>query len=537
MKLNQQIIYGLLLFGTITGNLACKKGFQEINQPYKDAGINTQTIPGLFNGLSKNVTNEDNTLFVSLFYHNTNQQAVQNKETPYLNYSSSLWNNYYPSLTTYKALLKLISQQPNPSTFENARLMAGTLMASKTLHMLDYYGRIPYSKAGLADGGTEFYRPAYDNEIDIYKSALADLKAAADGIKADASQSNLGASESFLFNDFNAWKKFANALRLRYAVRLYNKDQALASEIINDIIGGNKPLPNNQAAEAIEKNNFGIWPASLTPKITFGDSQWYSFRETSVSDIRMSSNVWSQMAGLDNDPTGASIFDPRCYVFFQTSNEDKWIPQPQDRSKSDGGAPYKNGNVARQPIGTDPGNKFAAFNFWMVYDQVYFPRLIITEADVHFLKAEIYQRGMGVGKNIALAKTEYEAGITSSVDFWYTYTKNSPVWTTKPTPPTALKMTAFLTNPKVLYNGGNDADALKKIATQAWLATMFQPFEAWSIVRRTGLTPRDPNTAVSTVIKLPYPNDESVNNAENWKAVTGGADPTAQSKVKVYWMP
>lgn len=536
MKLNQKIIYGMLVFGTITGNFACKKGFVEINQPYKDAGINTQTVAGLFNGLAKNITNEDNTLYISLFYGSTNQQAVQNKETPYLNYSSSLWNSYYPSLKTYKALLKLISEQPNPSVFENIRLMAGTMMASRTLHMLDYYGNIPYSKASLADGGTEFYRPVYDKEIDVYKSALADLKAASDGIKVSSSQTSLGASDSFLFNDLNAWVKFTNALRLRYAVRLYNKEQALASEIINDIIGGNKPLPNNQASENLLKNNFGVWPGSLTPKISL-ETQWYSFRETSVSNIRMSSNVWAQMATSAVDPAGATIFDPRCYVFFQTNNADKWIPQPQDRSVSDGGLPYKGDLKARQPIGADPENKFAAFNFFLVYDQVYCPRLIITEADVHLLKAEIYQRGMGVGKNITLAKSEYEAGITSSVDFWYTYTKNSDVWTTKPTAPTPVQMTAFLTNPKVAYNGANDADALKKIATQAWLATMFQPAEAWAIVRRTGLTPKDANTVPSTVVKLPYPNDESVNNAENWRAATGGADPTAQSKVKVYWMP
>lgn len=527
----------MLVFCTITGTLSCKKGFEEINQPYKDAGINTQTIAGLFNGLAKNVTNEDNTLFVSLFYHQTNQQAVQNKETPYLNYSSSLWNSYYPSLKVYKALLKLISEQSNPAEFNNAKLMAGVLMASRTLHMLDYYGDIPYTNAALADGGLEFYRPTYDKQADIYKSVLADLKAAADGIKSAPGQTSLGASDSFLFNDLDAWVKFANALRLRYALRLSGKEQALSAEIISDIIGGNKPLPNNQSADALEKSNYGAWPGSVNPKITFGDGQWYSFRETSVSNIRMSSNVWSQMAGLDVDPTGASIFDPRCYVFFQTNNADQWIPQPQDRSKSDGGLPYKADNKARQPIGDDPENKFASFNFFMVYDQVYFPRLIITEADVHFIKAEIYQKGLGVGKDINLAKAEYEAGIKSSVDFWYAYTRNSSVWTTKPATPTPVQMTALLTNPKVLYNGANDADALKKIATQAWLATMFQPAEAWAIVRRTGLTPRDPNTAVSTVVKLPYPNDESTNNAENWKAVTGGADPTAQSKVKVYWMP
>ncbi len=87
------------------------------------------------------------------------------------------------------------------------------------------------------------------------------------------------------------------------------------------------------------------------------------------------------------------------------------------------------------------------------------------------------------------------------------------------------------------YNGANDADALRKIATQAWLATLFQPWEAWAIVRRTGLTPKDPNYAPSVVNKLPYPDDENINNHENWQAATNGASPGQQVLQKIYWMP
>lgn len=537
MKLNQKIIYGMLVFWTITGSLACKKGFEEINRPYNEAGVETQTVAGLFNGLAKSVTDEDNTLYISLFYSSTNQQAVQNKITPYLNYSSSFWNKYYPSLKNYRSLLKRITQEANPAEFDNVKHMATILIASKTLHMLDYYGSIPYTQAGLGDTGIEFYRPVYDKEADIYKSVLADLKTAVNGINSAGGQTSIGASESFLNSDFDAWKKFGNSLRLRYAVRLYNKEQALASEIINDIIGGNQLLPNNQDVAKLEKSNFGFWPGSVSPGIST-ERQWYTFRETSVSNIRMSKNVWNKMSSSDA-PSGAGIYDPRCFIFFQTNNADQWVPQLQNGSESEGGEPYKNdGSPSRRPIGSDPGNKFASFNFFTIYDQIYFPYLIITEADVHFLKAEIYQRGMGVGKNTSLAKTEYEAGITSSVNFWYAYANNSKAWLIKPIPPTALQMTAFLSNPAVLYNGGNDNDALTKIATQAWLATMFQPAEAWSIVRRTGLTPKDPSfNPTYRVNKLPYPNEESVNNNANWKNATGGADQNAQALNKVYWMP
>jgi hypothetical protein len=539
MKFNQKIIYAMLALGIMTGTTACKKGFEDINKPYNQGSTATQSIPGLFNGMSKVITDEDYTLNVCLFYPITNQQGTQNVSAPFFNYTSSLWTKYYPMLHNYKSLLRLIEKESVPGSYNNVKYMASIMMASRTLHMLDYYGQIPYSEAGLAETGSGFYSPAYDKEADVYASVLSDLKIAADGLTLNSpGQVNIGASESFLANNFNSWVKFANALRLRYAVRLYNKDQALATGIITDIIGGNKPLPNNQVEGSLQNDNFGSWPSVVPPNSPdYFDRQWYAFRENSVSNIRLSTNVFAQMTSNTADQTGTAIYDPRCFVFFQTNNDDKWIAQAQNGSQSDGGVPYKNDLVARQPIGADPANKFSAFNFFLAYDYKNFPCLIITEADVHFLKAEIYQRGMGVAANIVLAKSEYEAGITSSVNFWYAYTQLSATWTVKPTKPTALKMTAFLTNPAVLYNGANNADALKKIATQGWLATLFQPAEAWAIVRRTGLTPKDPTYNPTVVNKLPYPNDEASYNNANWKAVTGGANPTAQTQVKVYWMP
>ncbi|MGE7775396.1 SusD/RagB family nutrient-binding outer membrane lipoprotein [Chitinophaga sp. NPDC101104] len=537
----KSIIYSLLACGLLIGGGSCRKGFEDLNRPYSDADESRINIPGLYNGLVESFTKYgDDALNVSLLYPITNQQAYQNTLAPYVNYAGGFWGNYYPALHNYRALIRLIDQQPDAASFSNVRYMATILLASRTLRMVDYYGDIPYSKAVSAADGPAFFRVPYDKQADIYKSVLADLKTATDGLTTAAGQTSIGASESFLKNDIDAWRKFGNALRLRYAVRLYNKENALSSQIITDIIGGNKPLPNNQnvAASDIWKDNFGLWPNNFSNAGTFAalDSKWNSYAELSISNMRMSSNVWQQMSS-SNDSSGAGIFDPRCKVFYMTSNRDKWAPQPQDGSQPEGGRPYEGGMTVRRPIGTDIANKFSCVNLYMAADRVYQPILIITEADVHLLKAEIYQRGMGVAKDIVKAKAEYEAGLRSSVAFWYGYANNSPFWGTKPAAPTALQMTAFLTNPKVLYNGANDADALRKIATQAWLATLFQPWEAWAIVRRTGLTPKDPNYAPSVVNKLPYPDDENINNHENWQAATGGASPGQQVLQKIYWMP
>lgn len=539
MKRASKILYTSLVCGALISSSACKKDFDEINRPYKQASEETASIPGLYNGLVSSLGKYgDDILNVGVLYPTANQQAYQNVTTPFTNYAGSYWSQYYPDLVTYRALLKKIGEQTDPASFNNVKYMATILLASKTLRMLDYYGDIPYSQAAKAGDGSVNFRPAYDAQADVYRSVLEDLKEAADGLSADASQVSIGSSESYLGGDVVAWKKFGNALRLRYAVRLFAKEGTMAASIITDIINGNKPLPNNQQAGSLQKDNFGFWPNLIAPASTIReslDSKWNSYREPSISNIRMSSNVWNQMSST-NATNGSGIFDPRCFVFFQTNDANQWVPQPQDGSQTEGGSPYQGDLTARKPFGTDPSNKFASFNFWIAYDRLFYPILVITEADVHFLLAEIYQRGMGVAKDVTKAKAQYEAGIRSSVDFWYAYTQQSTVWTTKPTAPTPAQMTAMLANPKVIYNGANDADALRKIATQAWLATMFQPWESWAIVRRTQLTPRDPGLPPLSVNRMPYPDDENVNNHENWQKATGGKSPTDQVPVKVYWM-
>ncbi len=538
MKKVPNILYTSLVCGILLSTAACRKDFDEINRPYKDAVEETASIPGLYNGLVSSLGKYGNdVLSVGVLYPTANQQAFQNVATPFVNYAGGFWSQYYPDLNTYRALLKKISEQNDPASFNNVKYMATILLASKTLRMLDYYGDIPYSQASKASEGSAHYRPAYDAAPDVYKSVLDDLKQAVDGLSADPSQVSIGSSESYLGGDLAAWRKFGNALRLRYAVRLYNKENALASAIIAEIINGNKPLPNNQQAGEMHKNNFGFWPSLISATTTIESlaSKWDSFHELSISNIRMSSNVWNQMSST-NATNGSGIFDPRCFVFFQTNDANLWVPQPQDGSQTEGGTPYRSETDVRRPFGTDPTNKFASFNYFIAYDRKYYPILVITEADVHFLLAEIYQRGMGVAKDIVKAKAEYEAGVRASVAFWYDYVLESPVWLTKPAPPTALQITAMLANPKVLYNGANDADALRKIATQAWLATMFQPWEAWAIARRTQLTPRDPGLPAPAINRMPYPDDENTNNHDNWQKASGGKSPTDQVAVKVYWM-
>lgn len=538
-------MFGAAMLAT---GISCTKDFEELNKPYKDLAVATASPAGLFNNLSRRATNEDYTLQVCYMMGSLNQMGVNNVTIPYTNYISSFWTSYYQDLADYRLLLKLVAESPSPETYTNVKSMATILMGTRTLQMLDRYGSIPYSQAALAEQGTESYRPAYDDEASVYKSVLNDMAAAVNDMKTGTASSNqvaLGAYESFLASDYDAWVKFGNSIRLRYAVRLYAKEQTLASAIINDIVGGNKPLPNAQSyandQATMRKNNFGLYPQLVSPAITnaaisLPDRIWYTFRELSVSQIRMSDNVWGQISSTNADD-GSGIFDPRTRVWFTPNNFGKWVPQPQDRSQDDLAVYYPN-QATPPPANTLPANKFAGFNFYLVRDYLSLPFIIISEADVHFLKAEIYTRGMGVAADFAKADAEYKAGLTSSINFWYSYvtSSNGGIWPgTRPTLG-GTEIATFLAHPRVALVAGDNTNNLKKIVTQGWLATLFEIPEAWAIVRRTGLTPKSATYVQPNVNKMPYPADEQTNNRDNWMKATGGAAPDVEAAKKVYWM-
>lgn len=547
-KIFNRLAAGVTGAVVLFASASCTKDFEKINEPYKDVTVSTASPAALFNQLSRNFTNEDYTLHIGLFMPLTNQQGVQNVAIPYTNYISNYWNNYYQDLADYKLLIKLIEQSSGPAAYTNLRSISTILIGAKTLSMLDRYGSIPYSKAATASNGPASYRPEYDTEVSIYASVLNDLTTAVNAIKtgtAAADQILLGSYESFLNSDYSSWIKFGNALRLRYAVRLHTKDAALAGPVITDIIGGNKPLPNAMSytdMEAMRQNNYGNYPQIVVPQNPdYNDRLWYAFREQSVSNIRLSSNVWNEISSSNAD-NGSGIFDPRAFVWFMPNNAGKWVAQPQDKSVAEGSStlyPNTSSNAPAAP-NTLTDNKFAGFNYYLVRDMASLPYVVISEADVHFLKAEIYARGMGVAADFAKATQEYNAGLTASVNFWYTYvsTTNSGIWPTSAKPtlaPTALA--TFLAHPKVALIAGDNAGNLKKIVTQAWLAALWEQPEAWAIVRRTGLTPKAAGYNPQVFNKLPYPNDEEVNNRANWQSASNGETPDVQATKKVYWMP
>jgi hypothetical protein len=111
--------------------------------------------------------------------------------------------------------------------------------------MTDSYGDIPYFETTQAVDEV-IVAPKYDTQQAIYTDMLNELKEAAAQLSYDSDQASYGSADVFLGSDVAAWKRFANSLRLRLAMRVRYADASLAqthiSEVLSaELISANEP--------------------------------------------------------------------------------------------------------------------------------------------------------------------------------------------------------------------------------------------------------------------------------------------------------
>ena len=520
----------LLMIVIIICTLAsCTKKFDSINTPW--SGSPTANVQQLYAGFVSNLalTYSDQSNDNGWIYPITQQGMVYTKpDYPITNGAGDDWNNYYHNLSNYNSMIGIIASSPDSATFTNIIAMMKVLKAYQTIKVTNFFGDMPYSQAGKATNySAPDYTPVYDKQQSIYLASLNDLDWAINNFNAsDVKQYSLGTSEFVLLNNIPKWIEFANSLRLRIAVTMYDKDQTDARPQITAALS--KPLLD------ADNTNVGLYSANI-PSMDLSGRQWAFYSE---GRIRMGTTMWQWMSS-NNNQDGSGIFDPRCRIFFEPNNDSLWNPYPQNPTPStpaEAGDPYnrlRDNDWANKNGNPPTPNLYADFNYFIGKD-TYIPELFMTAAEVHFLKAEIYARGLGVAANAANAQTEYYAGVTTSVNFWVGEALNSPEWiVNRPSGlPSPAAMTAFLANPVVHFDAANlTTHGLRQIYAQEWIDLFRQPWEAWTLQRRTGgLTPMDPNNSsyyaqtYGGYNRYQYPGSEQTYNFKNWFAETNGND-------------
>ncbi len=510
---------------------ACEKDFETINQnPYNP----TETsMEALFNGVVSSLQLTWNGQFYvdnEILYDVTQLGALSSRAWGNTAIGiDDIWNNYYGALRNVRELeQRLDNYEGDQAELTNVRAMLKVILAYKTFFVTDLFGDIPFFDAGKGAQSVDNLRPKYDSQEAIYTFLLDELAWVDSNIDLNPVAPNgndyyrFGSFDALFENDLTMWRKFANALRLRYAIRIVDKAPDIAEPIIADIINNNLPI--------IGKNeDVLLRPAALGFS---KESTHWSFREH--RNLRMGSTIWNVLAP-NSDSSGNGIIDPRTYLFFDTNNDGEWVPYPNDipsgtTPPTEGGIPY-GGQRDNNFIIKGADNKFSSFHYYMIRDDKDIPEILMTSAEVFFHKSEAYKRGLGVTQDDFLAETEYTSGIASSIEFWYKEADNCTIWENAPTV-SNNDIFGYAFSPEVsLSNNGFPLDFIYK---QEWLCYFRQPWEAFSLWRRTMNTPREGTNP--SYYRLNYPASERDFNATNLQTQLdkmGGED---ANNVKVWWM-
>lgn len=432
------------------------------------------------------------------------------------------WDNYY--ITRMSALTEIDKMYATLGSDKQAEYKpyieaVKVLKAFNSAIATDFFGNMPYSEAFTGRnplyGGSVNFKPKYDTQQEIYYAMLADLKTAADYFKT-ASLNTTEAQAAFPRQDIlykgnlNGWYKFANSLRLRYAMRISNVDPNKAREVLAEIALTDLITTNEENAlllvngSTYDYANKGMWLAlKQSHNKTNG---YYAFAP------ELMTNIFQQAK------------DPRMEVFFQPASDDEGrvydnsqpiVPYP---ASADSAIVLLSKITADQIMRT-----YAIYNTTTIRNNSKFPiGVAMTAAETYLCLAEAAARNLISGN----AETFYNRSIVLSVQNYYNYYAQSDATGTK----VAAIATRDVTEATLLawINGSSyryDTNkALEQIATQKWIhLNIVQPYENWAEYRRTDLpklVDDKENGALlnqqQTPVRFLYPSTEASMNQENY---------------------
>jgi hypothetical protein len=388
------------------------------------------------------------------------------------------WPIFYTNLRDNEIILKQSRAITAFAVYEGPALILKAYMAAG---LTDLFGDVPYFEAFNGVEGT--VNPAYDLQEDIYQNENGILDNLDKGIAALNNYSGAIPLEGdILFNgNLQAWVKFANALKIKYLIRISNKVD-VAAQLQNLFTEGNYIKSNAENAvfdfTNSEPNSFRL------AQLRIGDFNNFVLSET-MEEILIDLN------------------DSRITAFFRpfanaTGNDyNGLINGINSSTTSIALADYSlSGTAFREDTSTLDAN-------------------FMTAWETSFLLAEAAEKGLIT----ANAETLYNEGVAQAFEYWNT----------------TLPANYLLGNAN--YNAPGTS-RLEQIITQKWIASIIQGYEGWVEYRRTGF-PALKNVAASLnngliPERMPYPAEAATLNQENYSAAAAATNNNSLD-VKVWW--
>jgi hypothetical protein len=336
-------------------------------------------------------------------------------------------------------LIRLTDPEKQP--LRNNQHQIGRIIKVWLMHRYtDQWGDVPYSEA-LKPVDQVIKTPKYDTQESIYRDMLNELKEAEAALQVDPTQLSFGGADILFKGDVDKWKRFANSLRLRLAMRVRYADATLSQQHISDVV--TKPLIETNAQNA----------------------QLATFAEASANaDNRSPIHIYLLI-------TVNRLYFPLTLSENLKSRNDPRLPiyaKPAEKK-----APGDDGYRGR-PLQINEPEKVryhadSIAQFGTAFTQPVLNIKVFTAAEVRFLRAEAALVGFAPGN----AQTLFHEGIRLAMQEY-----NIP----------AATIDANIALPANTLDGRGltDEQKLEEIIVQKYLALFMQSDETWAEHRRTG---------------------------------------------------
>lgn len=457
-----------------------------------------------------------------------------------------IWDQYY-SVGIKNLVDAIHNSKDMPNTNAALRIHRVYLMSILT----DTYGDIPCSEAGL--GFIEgISNPKYDKQEDIYNWFFAELKDCVSQLGTGSDR--ISGDVTSLNGDTDLWKKYANSLILRFAMRISDVNPALAQQEFEGVLASESGYIGNSNENAYVKY-------LDAPFTLYDGSRDLDFRANALSEI-----LYGQ------DPTSPTFVCSTLYNMLKDNNDPRllkicrnYINTTRSETKPEGCFDVTDDMIAWENAGgtgvqaNDPGA--AWWDQWPTvpatseiptlqqlvnnypdkgYDQSNFPArmtrpflalafeqpncpgILITSAEVEFLLAEAATKGWAVQGD---AESHYEAGIRAAMQLLNDCYD------------IVGKISETDINDYIAANplGDNPKEQINK---EAYILHLTNPAEAWANLRRSDYPVLQDRAkfgnftytcvdGFKTPVRLKYPNLEAKYNSVNYKEAIerlGGTD-------------
>ena len=457
-----------------------------------------------------------------------------------------IWDQYY-SVGIKNLVDAIHNSKDMPNTNAALRIHRVYLMSILT----DTYGDIPCSEAGL--GFIEgISNPKYDKQEDIYNWFFAELKDCVSQLGTGSDR--ISGDVTSLNGDTDLWKKYANSLILRFAMRISDVNPALAQQEFEGVLASESGYIGNSNENAYVKY-------LDAPFTLYDGSRDLDFRANALSAI-----LYGQ------DPTSPTFVCSTLYNMLKDNNDPRllkicrnYINTTRSETKPEGCYDVTDDMIAWENAGgtgvqaNDPGA--AWWDQWptvpatseiptlqqlvnnypdkgydqsnyparmtrpflaLAFEQPNCPGILITSAEVEFLLAEAATKGWAVQGD---AESHYEAGIRAAMQLLNDCYD------------IVGKISETDINDYIAANplGDNPKEQINK---EAYILHLTNPAEAWANLRRSDYPVLQDRAkfgnftytcvdGFKTPVRLKYPNLEAKYNSVNYKEAIerlGGTD-------------